>query len=422
MFRTTGVALSLALCSCGNGGTGGSVGSVNGTVTFGTNSLPAAGITVLITDAHGVKTSLKTDATGAFGVSGVATPYSAAVIDNPTPIASQTATVYLGLTRTNPALAADNLALPTPNRQGTLAVTLSGGTYPQPAANYTTSFLFQSPRAFQTVSLPGALSATNSLDIGWLDPASSTTSGTLFGLQVQADDTGLPTSYPGYGSTNATLTDAVTTTTALSLASVTSALLTGSVTPPAGYQLVEVDGLLIIPGGFNIQIFADTTQSTTFSYTTPSIPGTTLALAAFASNAAGQAWFPFANGLAAAASGVAFDCPGAPTLTAPPDQQTGVTTATPFSWSSYPGAIYSVSLLVNQGQLTIWTADTSFTLPDLSSVGFGPFPSTMYTWDVFAQAGYSGIDEVTNPSFTPLVGLSCGAVSSSQEFTTSSNP
>jgi hypothetical protein len=406
------VFLALALCSCGGSGSGGT--NVNGTVLSGANRIPEPGASVLITDANKVQTSVKTDATGAFSVSGVATPYSAAVVDP----ASQTATVYLGLTRNNPALISDTTSSPVTNRQSTLAITLSGGTYPQPPANYTTNYLFVSPWAFQSAALMGTLLATNSLQFSWLDPSSTTTSGTLWALQVLTDDSGLPIGYPGYGSTSATLTDAETTTASLSLASVTNALLTGTVTPPPGYSVDEVDGLLLFPNGYNITMFADTTASTSLSYTTPSIPSTTLALSVAAYNSSGAIWLPYVGGLAADATGVTFDCPGAPTLIAPTDQQTGVTTSTAFSWSVTPSAIYNVSFTINQSGLMVWTADASLTLPDLSSIGFGPFPSTVFNWLVSAQTGFTSIDAVTDPALSVPTGLSCDAVSPSQDFTT----
>ena len=414
MLRKIGVVLGLALCSCGGGSGIGGTG-VNGTVLSGANLIPEPGVTVLITDANRVQTSVKTDALGAFSVSGVATPYSAAVVET----ASQTATLYLGLTRNNPALISDSGTSPNSNRQSTLAVTLSGGTYPQPAANYTTNYLFVSPWAFQSDSLTGTLPAANSLTFSWLDTSSTTTSGTLWGLQVQTDDSGLPTSYPGYGSTSATLTDAQTTTASLSLGSVTNALLTGTITPPPGYSVAEVDGLLILSNGYNIEMFADTTASTNLSYTTPSIPGTTLALSIIAFNASGALWFPYAAGLAADATGVTFDCPGPPNLIAPTDQQTGVPTSTPISWSATPGAIYNVGFFINQSELLVWTADTNLTIPDLSSVGFGPFPSTKVSWLVSAQTGFTSIDAVTDPALPVATGLSCDAISAPQDFTTS---
>lgn len=420
MLKTTALLLGIALWGCGSGGSGFPT-NISGTVTWGLTSTPALGVTVLVTDAHGAQTTVTTDATGAFSVSGVATPYSAAaVLEAPTtPTGAESATVYLGLTRANPALVLDNPTTPTQTYHGTLSVTLSGGTYPQPAANYTTNFLFVSPQAYQSISTPGVLSATSSFEVDWSGPA-STTSGTLFVLQVEADGAGLPTAYPGYGTTSVSVTDGVSTNASVALASVAAGVVTGLAIPGPGYSLQEVDAFLVFPNDYYIQIVADTTSSSSFSYTTPSIAGTTLDMDAFAAGPAGV-WFPQQSGLAANVSGLTFNCRGAPTLLTPSDQQTNVTSSTPLSWSGDPGAIYQVVL---NGNLSIWTAETSVTLPHLTGVGFGPFPTTSYTWSVSAYNynGLSSVDAWTNPNSPPPSGPACIAGTPDQSFTTSATP
>jgi hypothetical protein len=47
--------------------------AVNGTVSY-LGGVPAPGVTVVLTDASKVQTTVKTDATGAFSVASVATP------------------------------------------------------------------------------------------------------------------------------------------------------------------------------------------------------------------------------------------------------------------------------------------------------------------------------------------------------------
>jgi hypothetical protein len=420
MFRLEAFVV-LAMLECAVTGCGGSSVNVNGTVSY-FGIYPAGAVTVLLADASNLQTTVKTDATGAFSVTGVSTPYSATVVTPALPQAliEATASVYLGLTRADPALSA-NVFPPLPGENGgTLDVTVSGGTYPQPATDYTTNFTFASPQTSQVFALTGAIGAENSLDVSWYGPAAST-GGTLSALQVQSDDSGLPVAYPGYGMTSASLTTPGETSVSLALNPVSSAVLTGSVTLPPGFHLLSIEGQLGVPNSaLAPDLFLDSTQPATFSYVMPSIAGTTLSISALATAAENVFWLAAAAGLAADASAVSLDCAGPPTLLSPADGQTGVTTATAFSWSAYPNAVYRLLL----GTLTVWTASKTLTLPDLSSVNFQVAPSTQYTWQVSASAPYASIDALAAPQATAMQAQSlfCEADSLPRSFTTSATP
>jgi len=168
---------------------------------------------------------------------------SAAVVTPQMQAFAATAALYLGLTRGDPALLLRSVATPfLQENQATLEATVTGGTYPQPANDFTTNLYFASPQAQQIFTLTGAIGATNSLAVSWYGPSSPTTSGTLYGLQVQSDDSGLPIAYPGYGATDTSVTNAVVTNASLAFNPVTSAVLTGSVTVPPGFSVVFIEG------------------------------------------------------------------------------------------------------------------------------------------------------------------------------------
>jgi hypothetical protein len=445
MLRTTAAFAMVALCGCGSGGGvaavdggrtndggsgdgglgdagtvdgGGTVGThVNGTVKY-SDGTPGPGLTLLLTDAQGTQTQLTSDGAGTFSAPNVAVPYSLAVVYSSYMLPGPFASLYLGLRRADPQVVADD-GLPTSNRFATLQVTFSGGTYPQPATDYVTYYSFASPQAAVQGGLRGEEPTVNDLDVSWLSPSSTTTSGTLQVLQVQTD-AGLPVSYSGYGMTSASLTSGSPTSTSLQLAPVSTSVLTGSVAVPSGFILIEVDGYLVSPSGDIVQFLADTAPSPNFSYATPSVAGTTIDLQAFAVGADGPFWVARMSGLAPDASGVDLSCPSGPTLIAPPDNQNDVTRLTQFSWSPSENSVYRFTLFESYAFLSVWTADTALTLPDLSSVGFGPLVSSTMNWQVYAISPYDSLDALSSAA-APL-GAWCEVTSPAQTFTTSATP
>jgi hypothetical protein len=389
--------------------------NVGGTVSYG-NLLAAPGLMVLITDAAGSQYSVTTDTNGAFHTSNVATPYTAAIADlrNPPTSLLPAVTVYSGLTRADPTLIQIGVT-PRPSYDATIVIALTGGTYPQPDVNSTTTLAFVSPQALASASLTGAISATNSLDVQWVN--SSTSSGMVYAVQVTTDSAGLPVNYPGYGATSAVVMAGATTNAMLQLHPAPTAVLAGSLAVPSGYSMIEVDGYLSGPAQPIVQLFATNMPAADFSYVTPSIAGTTLTIEAVSLGDKGELCVAAESGLAANASDVALNCPAAPTLIAPMDGETGVTTSTEFSWSS-TGGTYAVAF--SGGGRTVYyvTNSTSATFPTgLDSIGVGL--SGDYSWQVSSTLPFRGIDVAVPPnSADPAY----EGISTTQGFTTSPSP
>jgi hypothetical protein len=414
--------LVAAVLSCAVGGCSPST-NVGGTVVYPSGA-PASGNTVVIIDGSNSRTSLTTDANGAFSLNGVTTPYSAIVVESDPrlPMQLRTTTAYLGLTRADPSLVADGPAGAFSENDGTLNVTLSGGTYPQPRTNYKTNLDFASPEVQQaSVSLGGTRGATNSLDVTWSDPSSGPTSGTLYALQVHSDESGLPTDYPGYGMTSTSVAAGMATSASLALQPVATAMLSGVLVLPAGYSLIYTTGYLN-SGQALLPLFADSTQPRAFAYTTPAIAGTTLLLEALALNATNDLWVTSAVGLAADATGVSLACPVAPALVSPADGQTSVTASTDFSWLGQDNGIYEVDF---GGNLVVWTGSTTATLADLLSPDGSPIAgSTEFSWHVTRVSPYASMDALVAPQSVATLPptLFCQFPSRRQTFTTSANP
>jgi Carboxypeptidase regulatory-like domain len=358
--------------------------TVNGTVVD-IEGQPASGQTVLITSG-GFSQMTTTDANGAFSVLSVPPSYSATVIQ------STQAIQYQGLTRRDPTLGA--FFFLTNNRSASLAGSLSGGTYPEPSG-YQTQIVFNSPQT--TRSLGDPTSGSYSKSIPW--PGPSTTVGSLYALQIH-NVAGLPADYPGYGTlSNVSLADMGSVSGQnVSLSPVTSGALSGTITPPAGYTVAYKAVSLQVATSVSLSVIFDVTSSTTFNYVTPAVASTSLNVAAAATSAAGEFSGVLKASQSANGTGLSFTIPAAPTLTAPANGSTGVTTSTPFSWTTYPNGIYELEATSATGpKFVILTAATTATIPDLSSYGL-PLPaSTSYTWVIVGLAPVSTIDLLAAP-------------------------
>lgn len=343
------------------------------------------------------------------------------MVDQTAPFEQQAPTVYIGLNRGNPVLFSGTT--PNPNHGATLTVTLTGGTYPQPPTNYTTNYVFAAPQSASTSLVAGPSSATVTLGVGWYAPSQAPISGTLFVLQVQSDDAGLPIAYSGYGTANATLTDEVAASTTVELEPVTPSTLTGSFTLPSGYRAIELDSFLDASPTANFLLVEQYGPPEEFSYLVPSVAGTTVSLQVLALGDDGSLWIGGVAGLGPNSSAISLSCQPAPTLLTPTDQMTGVTDATTLSWSAYPNGIYELIL----GVVTYWTASPSTTfadLPDLSSFGFGPLqPSVEYDWVVYGISPYPTVDSWTDPEtvLAPRPSF-CEGVAVARTFTTAPTP
>jgi hypothetical protein len=381
--------------------------TVNGTVVD-INGQPASGQTVLITSGTTFSQMATTDVNGAFTVPAVPTPYNATIIQ------ASIATEYVGLTRADPTLTA--FFFVSDNRSAGLSGTFTGGTFPEPTG-YSTTLIFDSPQTVHGLGDPtsGSYSAT----IKW--PGASTTTGTLYALQVHTDG-GVPADYPGFGMlTGVTLTD----TSSLggqnvALNPVTAGALSGSATAPTGYSILYKSIDLQVASNLSLNVLFDPTTNGTFGYVTPAVSNTTLTVTAAASSALGEFSAVIKAGQSANASGLTFTIPAAPVLTAPPDAGTGVTLTTPFTWTSYPGAVYEFETRSSGGvSFYILTASTTATLPDLSAYGFPLPPTTDFSWFVVALAPVASVDLLAAPGGFNSVTIDLNeGVSAMQSFVT----
>jgi len=345
-----------------------------------------------------------TDANGNFSIANVTVPYDVTVV-NPS---SNTALVYIGLTRTDPTLTFIDLYPGFPS-SATLGGAVTGGeVYPQPL-NHFLGVSFISPECDWTLIMNAPSTGSYSLKPSWDGPASTT--GIIHALEWQADATTfLPISYKGYGTkTGVALSNGGTFTGQNVVVSPIAATnFSGTVTAQAGYSLSNRYVTMVFSTA-GMQIISDATtpstpNSTTFNYVIPNIPATTLTLSALATKGVVTV-SGFKKGFAINANGVALALPAGPEYTLPVSAATGVTTATTFSWTAMANAVYVVQFTGPAGKprYQIVTTGTTATIPNLTSLGLGLPASSSYSWTIRAFAPIGSIDAAA--SATGLMGL-----------------
>jgi hypothetical protein len=383
--------------ACSSGAT------VQGTVVdvFGA---PVVGTTVVISSGSFSQTTI-TDARGLFTVSGVPSPYDATVIPS-LGVGMPLAFVFAGLTRLDPTLPVDESTSALTQHNATLTGQFYGGQYPE-TPEYVTSFTFSSPQIAQGLLTqnpqePG--SGSYALSLIWEGP--SPLVGTLYALQVHFGAVaGFPVDYPGFGTLSGiTLEDGASLANQnVSLAPVSTGTLTGTINVPPDYTSLGASvSLLAAPGVLLSPVVTDRSQDASFSYVTPSIPGTSLILRAGAQRGGGVNISGISSAqmlVSATASNVVLAIPAAPTLLQP-SATASVTVETPFSWTwpQNSGAVYMVVIGGPGLFFTVYTAATTLTIPDLADAGLALVPSASYLWEVYGLAPVGSVDQLATPN------------------------
>jgi hypothetical protein len=321
--------------------------------------------------------------------------------------------------------------------QGTAnTATITGdmsGSATNPIFNRENNFLFVSPETTSNAVISNQFDAGYVMGpVSWLGPA--TTTGTVHGLQIVrgAGTPPLPSSYAGYGSTSGVVlaNGNVATGKNIVTTAVNSQNFSGSVTVPAVSNLMLGSKSFALQlGAGSIPLGTDMGTSTTFSYTTPVVPSSSITFSASAAgmNRASQAT---SYGNAANASTVSVSLPSPPQLSLPAAGATGIALATQgFSWAPMsPTGIY-VTVMTTQAptrSFLIYTASTNFVLPSTVELGLGQITTgTTFGWRVFglgtSASATPTVDDVLAPKMMltapPTTGTTWEGLSESRTFT-----
>jgi hypothetical protein len=290
-----------------------------------------------------------TDANGNFSIANVATPYNTIVVDS----ANSVGYVFEGLTRSDPTLQLFTLSFFTPDNTATINTgNLSGGAgFPNPAV---------------------------------------------------VDGNGIPTDYTGYGMTSLALSNGGTfnsTATDIALSNgVADTSLTGSIALPTGYTLDQT--VLYSDFGTNqsLPLLVDGSPSTSFTYTTPNLTGSTITSLVQASEDGGLGISgAFLVGSAPNAAAVALTVPEIPELILPAESAAGVTVSTPFIWQPFPGGIHVALFTVGTIDYVVTTANSQTTIPDLSAEGLSLPAAANGEWLAVGIAPFASMDAASGP-------------------------
>ncbi|MBF5043250.1 carboxypeptidase regulatory-like domain-containing protein [Aggregicoccus sp. 17bor-14] len=364
--------------------------AVRGTVLSAARQ-PVAGLAVLIVG----QTPVNTDAAGRFSFSGVVPPYDLTVVD----AANKEAAVYRQLRRADPTL-----VLFTPDgtpRAAQLQGRVTGGHSPQDSDEFT-ALAFLAPGTFAQNAADGA--GGYRMGVQWYGP--STVDGMLYALQLHYNaSTGLPSGYSGYAAQPLTLADgAISIVPDLGLLPITSGTVSGAVSVPAGYAL-DGKGVGITLDGAAGYYFPDRSTSPGFSYLLPYIPGGQALLRAHISKAGGGATEYLKAGVSVGAAQVSLAPQAPPESILPADGATRVDGQMRFSWTTFERGIHLAIFepeSADAPRITVVTAETSTSLPDLAALGLALPPSTRYTWHVEAVGPLAGVDAAASTALLDL--------------------
>ncbi len=344
------------------------------------------------------ETLVTTDKNGTFTVEDVPETYDVSMVYTYTSLFQVTAWAYLGLTRRDPTL---QMYVGSARRSGDLDVTF----VPKPTLG-TNQKIAVAVGGDDGASTYDAVSANGTTEFpDWYGPATASQTG--HGLLWQTNAQKLPTSYIAYDSALLQLGETGTTTLTLDLTASTIATgnIQGTVTP-AGFGTRHNLMFLRFPSNATLQLVDESGAANDFSYLAPSIPNSSLMVAATEGFAFEGYAVAYADGLAPGAK-PSLKIPTPVTLATPASGTTGVDERTRFSFGGEAPGPYVVNFSSQDPDdanapasryqaIYVVTAKKQFTLPTFLGGGFKLYPDRRYIWMVATHGEYDSMDELAS--------------------------
>jgi hypothetical protein len=371
---------------------------------LGYNGEPGAFLPIAVA---GQKTA--TDASGNFSVSGVTSPYDLVVLQAST----TNAYIYQGLTRSDPIA----LIFLSSSEQRKSEVTYSfsnADTTAPPAGEFGDSIMdCASTDASLSCGVTGAVGPNPyTQTVQWSGPQNIEAD--VYALQT-FEKNNIATAFRRFALTQReNFSNGQPSTVSLNLQPISSGTVSGTVTPPSDYTLIQrglgfkLRGQWKYP--FSLEDNRTSGISQTFSWASPVVAGLELYLNGTASK--GEAGvYAYLDNVAPNTTNLSLTLPAPPEQTQPATNALGITNSTVFSWTPFAEGVHTVSVSpTTKGPLTliIYTAKTETTLPDLTSLGY-PLPKGVtYKWRVSGQAPLGSVDDLAKGVSTlyPRVGYS----------------
>jgi hypothetical protein len=401
----TGILASLLAACGGDSNSPGTSITVTGKLLDSTGG-PGAFLPVLV--AGRVTSS---DANGNFTMTDVTSPYQLVVLQ-PT---AKYAQVFDGVTRKDPIVLVSQTASPT-LRRASLVVNFSG-TGTGSGLMDVSNPVGANGGVTGSVATPGTSYST---DLQWIGPTSF--EGTVCAILYQSVSN-VATAINAFGEADrVSFQDGQTTTVGVNMAAVQSKVASGTVTVPTGFVInSKVLGFVC---GANAQrpsypFTFDTGSATDFSYPTPVTPN---ALYLGASATKGDAYvYTQQFGVSPDASGITLALPAPIEQTLPANNALGIAPSASFSWSPTTVGLSQVTFSpVSPGplSLTVFTANATVTLPDLSALGYPLVKGVTYRWLINADSNVKTLDDVLSGVPRDYLKSYSQTVSGDWQFTT----
>ena len=434
--------LMLAACGGGDEGGGGSPDSgTPGTPDSGTPSGTSITVRGKVVDGDGKVVGnasvlvlglqpVTTDASGAFSVAGVTTPYDIVAVNG----SKQSAVVYKGVTRQDPTLSLTN---PTsaPSYSATVTGSVSGAAKPSATVS-APAVLFVSADGSSETSTYDSAASSFSTKPSWTGAA--TTTGSLFAIQGERTSASSTTytKFTGFGRRdNVSLSNSATVSNQnVTLSSVANSTLAGSITVPSGLTLLNNSVSLRFAPSTSVPLFSETPSSNTFSYVVPVVAQSTFGFTAIALSSNFSSYsIVTKSDVAAGTNNLSLSLLVPPSPGLPADKATSVTRSSEFSWSSTPGGVNLVAFVQRDSSgtatytVTVVTTQTRTTIPDLSALGLALPASASLSWMVQEISPLASVDVLLSArgaSSEAPAGLTEFYISAAaaRTFTTSSTP
>ena len=347
-------------------------------------SQPLSGVEVAIGT-----TSLTSNADGEFEVPNVAPTYDVSLIVRWTGSqAGVYAWLFEGLTRRDPTLQVYRGRI---GRSAGIQLAPQGAVLDASRVlNITLAGPHGSSR-FVDVGATGIITSTS-----WVGPTSTQTS--AHALLWEFDSNELPTAYRSYDSTSATLVDSTNGNMyALNGAdeTVTSGTISGTVTSPSATDRTNY-AFARFADGAAIRVVEDYPPPNSYSYLVPTLPSSSITVAASYGYWPSEYSIAHRNGRAAGQSGVSIAIPAAATQVAPVLGALNVNGATQFSWSSGSRTVvFHVEDVDYYQGLYLVTNRQTVTLPAFDS--FVLRAGAPHYWQVETHGNTSTVDAFAGP-------------------------
>jgi len=346
-----------------------------------------------------------TDREGSVEVDQVRIPYHAIVVDG----FRGTADVWLDLTRPDPVFGGtrmlddDSLIL-----EASVEGLVTGGIgWPVPITHETqVSSSFEDALAWEDTEVDATSGAYSLPDLDWYGAFFPTLH--LVAMQYEVDVDGNATDYTGWGELTIPIEpNDVLMNQDIVMDPVETTTVAGTLDLPTGLYGYGALGFVRLPSGGFHALPSQTEFSDTFSIRMPVVEDVSRGILILAVDPVLEGFvYVVHEGLAAPTTDLRVDVPPPTSLVLPIEGALGVTYDTLFVVTPAPGGrVFAATFrpVADPGPtITLHTAASEFSIPDLSGIGLGIPAGTNYQWSVSARGPFGSLDEAAAAGGPPV--------------------